>query len=167
MKDRLSYDRETGGFFWRKRSGSQCAGNKAGTVSADGYVKIKITGKMFMAHRLAWLFTYGDWPRGEIDHINGDRADNRISNLRDVSRSANQRNAKRRRDNTSGITGVKMIVHTGSAYWVSAWSDNDGVEHNKWFNIKLLGDDAAKQKAIAYRLDRIKNLGGYSDRHGT
>jgi hypothetical protein len=60
-----------------------------------------------MGHRAAWLYVHGKWPNGQIDHINGDRSDNRISNLRDVSHSVNQQNVHRpRRDNASGFLGV-------------------------------------------------------------
>ena len=81
---------------------------KAGSVNDKGYIVIRCFGRLYHAHRLAWLLTHGAWPAGDIDHINGIRTDNRIANLRDVSRSVNQQNLKTaRRDNQTGLLGVK------------------------------------------------------------
>ena len=104
----LNYDPDTGIFCWRVQpSRNVKAGVVAGTVNHDGYIRIKIDGTLFMAHRLAWLYVYGAWPQDQIDHINGDKRDNRIANLRDVSRSVNMQNQVRaQKDNKSGLRGV-------------------------------------------------------------
>jgi hypothetical protein len=108
----LAYDPETG-IFTRKVRLAQChqAGDRADfEVMAGGlrgYRRIAIDGKRYLAHRLAWLYTYGFWPLANIDHVNGDRGDNRIQNLRDVAQSINLENMRRPRSgNPSGLLGV-------------------------------------------------------------
>lgn len=110
VKEVLSYDPETGFFRWRKsmRKNQILAGSVAGHVSAKlGYVLINFNGNPVYAHRLAWLYKTGAWPKNTIDHINGVRSDNRFCNLREATRMQNN-NAFRRKSkaNTSGYTGV-------------------------------------------------------------
>lgn len=102
-----TYDPETGKFFNVRAWGKKPAGREAkGSLNASGYVQLALSGRPYVAHRLAWLYAYGAWPDGDIDHINRDKTDNRISNLRLVSRSENQLNRKRNRNNKSGYNGV-------------------------------------------------------------
>lgn len=101
------YDPETGHFYRRVTTGQKGQfGSKAGTLTNPGYWAISINGKPYLAHRLAWFYVYGTWPKDQIDHINRNRADNRISNLREATCSQNLRNTKRRSNNTSGHKGV-------------------------------------------------------------
>ena len=168
MKDKLHYDLDTGQFYWIMKTGNKRVGDIAGSITTyDKYRRIKLNGKMYLAHRLAWFFVYNAWPENEIDHINGVRDDNRIENLRDVPHWLNQRNAKRRSDNTSGVVGVKRISHKGAQYWTSTWTDNNGVDRNKWFNIRKLGENIAHQSAIQFRQNVIKELKGFTERHGS
>lgn len=81
-------------------------GMVAGTPNGQGYLCVRVNTINYRVHRLVWLITYGRWPEGQIDHINGVRDDNRIENLREVSVQENQRNTHIRIDNTSGVTGV-------------------------------------------------------------
>ena len=92
----LRYESDTGVFTWRIRSNSRAAKDqRAGCLcKALGYVLIGIDGKMYYAHRLAWLYVHGKWPGQVIDHINRVRNDNRICNLRDVSRAVNNANKR-------------------------------------------------------------------------
>lgn len=116
IKEILEYNRETGQFSWlipvKKKSKDGYAG-KVERVS--GYRRIGINGKYYAAHRLAWLYIYGDWPDGVIDHLNQDKLDNRIENLRSVTVAQNGRNCKMAKNNTSGITGVDW--HRSSGKW--------------------------------------------------
>lgn len=106
----LDYDPETGLFTWKATKRRGFVGRQAGCFSKrDGYVKIRIPGKLELAHRLAWNTTYPEDPVGpdeQIDHINHVRTDNRIINLRKASNTENSRNASIGTNNTSGATGV-------------------------------------------------------------
>ncbi len=109
LRELLDYDAETGRFVWRQANKRVKAGTVAGYVGNDGYVRIRASGTRFLAHRLVWFYVHGTWPAGEIDHINGDRSDNRIANLRDVSRLTNRQNMRRAQaDNRSGLLGVSL-----------------------------------------------------------
>jgi len=99
----FEYDPLTG-FF--KRKNRKNAKFPAGTLQPHGYIKIHFEKKQYYAHRLAWIYFYGEFPTKEIDHINGNKSDNRISNLRHVSRSENAQNMKTHLDNSSGLKGV-------------------------------------------------------------
>lgn len=111
LRQFLVYDANSGVFTWKVgRSGMRSrAGCLAGSINkAYGYLRIKLAGVDYQAHRLAWLYVYGRWPENEIDHINGIRTDNRISNLRDVSGAINQHNRRTApRNSTLGILGVR------------------------------------------------------------
>ena len=103
----LHYDAETGLFTWKVNRLRARIGNVAGTMNRRlGYVVLNIDGKVYYLHRLVWVWLYGHWPAGEIDHINGNAADNRLCNLRDVSHSQNLCNQKLSEVNSSGVKGV-------------------------------------------------------------
>lgn len=96
VRELLDYDAATGQFTWLvTASRVATAGSRAGSMDRNGYIRISLDGRRYLAHRLAWLMTHGEWPRGQIDHINGVRNDNRIANLRDVSACENQQNRHR------------------------------------------------------------------------
>lgn len=114
LRSRLSYDEATGQFVRKVTAGGQVAGSVAGTIKSAGHVEISVGGHVCKAHRLAWLYVYGEWPKGVIDHINGDRKDNRIVNLRDVSNAINLQNQRRaQRNSTTGVLGVSIDKATG------------------------------------------------------
>lgn len=92
----LDYDPITGVFVWRIGRPKASVGKPAGCWRQDGYLIICIKNHQYFGHRLAWLFTYGEWPRHQIDHINGKRNDNRICNLREATKSQNMMNQKGR-----------------------------------------------------------------------
>lgn len=114
----FSYDPETGQFKWRAdhRGGRGIrAGDIAGVSRKDGYRFNRINGVMYCAHRLAWLYVYGEWPAQEIDHINRNHADNRIANLRQADRAQNAANIVRRSPNKTGFKGV--YYHRRDGLW--------------------------------------------------
>ena len=103
----LSYDKETGLFERKRPSAGRKSGSSIGTMASDGYIKICVCNTQVAAHRLAWLIVTGEWPRHEIDHIDGNRSNNKLSNLRDVTTSMNQQNQRRAQStNVSGLLGV-------------------------------------------------------------
>jgi hypothetical protein len=107
LKELLDYDPETGLFKWKVhlKYSPRYEGDLAG-YNNEGYVKITIDGLSYRAHHLAWFITTGNWPKLEIDHINGDKSDNSISNLRDVTRIVNMHNKGEYKNNKTGYTGV-------------------------------------------------------------
>lgn len=116
LESRLRYDPETGFIYWRE--GERRAGNRAFTYkSKRGYLVTTFRGRdgetTLSAHRVAWALHYGEWPSGQIDHINGDRTDNRIVNLRDVVNAENAKNSAMNSNNTSGVNGVYLHRQTG------------------------------------------------------
>lgn len=111
LKDILCYDPETGLFTWKRQQGKMKAGSRAGTYREGNYVLIGIDKEHYFGHRLAWLYVYGEWPEDMLDHINNDRRDNRIANLR---KATNQTNGLNRGKNSNNTSGVKNISWSAS-----------------------------------------------------
>jgi hypothetical protein len=93
LRNLLSYNPDTGIFQWKTPPKRKSARGCAGAKDQYGYIVIRVSGKLYKAHRLAWLHYHGEWPSQNIDHINRVRDDNRIVNLRDVAQTQNMRNA--------------------------------------------------------------------------
>lgn len=124
LRELLHYDPDTG-IFTRKVSTSHNAkaGAVAGSQDGLGYLLIKVLSRPYKAHRLAWLYMNGTWPKLDIDHINRNRSDNRIANLREVTHKQNHQNRSKSSNNTSGHPGI---------YWdkqKSKWRAK--IEHNQ------------------------------------
>ena len=114
FREWLRYDPLTGVFVWKKSVGSVKAGRIAGYIEPNGYRVIGFSGGSEKAHIIAWLLMYGTIPAGlEIDHKNGQRHDNRISNLRLATHRQNMANSRSRQNNTSGFKGVSLFKPTG------------------------------------------------------
>jgi hypothetical protein len=120
LRQLLRYEPETGRLFWLPRPLSDFSSPRAHAISAarrsgkeafitradTGYMVAPIDGLTLYAHRVIWAIVYGNWPNHDIDHINGDRTDNRISNLREATRAQNSLNTSKHSDNASGRKGV-------------------------------------------------------------
>ena len=110
----LSYDLETGHFFWKCSGKKIVKGKQAGRIMRKGYRQLMLDGVLYLEHRLAWFYVYKKWPNFQIDHINEVKTDNRILNLRDVCQTKNLLNQSRpQKNNTSGFRGVSFQAKTG------------------------------------------------------
>ena len=156
LKEKFHYNPATGQFFNRK------TGMIAGCLnSSNGYYRLQIDGKRYAAGRLAWFYMHREWPLHDIDHIDGDKLNNAIFNLRDVTRSVNAKNAYMKRNNTSGATGVslnKAKVKAGS----NAWCANICIEGKQY----CLGHFATFEEALAARNGAAIVCGQFTNRHG-
>lgn len=123
LREVLSYDPESGEFRWKVRlSARSVIGEIAGTTDERGYIRICIDRNIQRAHRLAWLYMHGAWPAQEIDHLDGDKQNNRIANLRDVARAVNQQNQRSaNRQSRSGLRGVKL--HKTGKWHARIWAN--------------------------------------------
>ena len=108
VRELFDYNSQTGEFTRRERvSQNTGVGGQAGTADPSGRVRICIDGKLYLAHRLAWLYVTGQWPAAKIDHRDGCPSNNAFSNLRDVTQKVNSENQRKARsDNSVGLLGV-------------------------------------------------------------
>ena len=121
LKQLLHYNPDTGKFTRLTKWGSQQIGDEPGCKSKFGYRYIGVDGKGYPAHRLAWLYMYGEIPNGDIDHINRDPTDDRISNLRSVSHSTNLHNSSHR----NSASKVKGVYRTKENNWQASIKVNN------------------------------------------
>lgn len=106
LKELLDYLPNTGEFVWKISHPRAGKGRIAGAKDYHGYVVIRLDTVLYKAHRLAWLYVKGEWPEKGLDHINQNKSDNRIENLRIADQSINMHNAKLKPNNKSGVSGV-------------------------------------------------------------
>lgn len=140
LRELLTLDSKAGHFTWAKRmKGGSGFGNKAGMLRGDGYWIIRLDRVLYLAHRLVWMGVHGAFPNGDIDHINGIRSDNRIENLRCVSRSVNLQNQRKARSNniTSGILGVCEVKTAFNKRWKASLQIDGKTAYQKYFYSKI------------------------------
>lgn len=152
LKSRFSYDADTGHFTWLRGSN---IGKRAGGIS-NGYIYLCVNRKMYLAHRVAWLFVHGDWPVQHVDHINRIRTDNRIGNLRQCTPSENQGNCIARRNNPTGYKGVTVHRNKFRAQIRV---------HSR--NMHLGVFETAQEGATAYNAAAIKHFGDFAHLNST
>jgi hypothetical protein len=112
VKDLLDYDPHTGVFTWKLSAGVKKAGSIAGSSKGGcGYIRISLAKVSYRAHRLAWFYVYGEWPSLHVDHINRNRQDNRISNLRLVTQQQNLQNMSKRLKKACTYKGVTPLTN--------------------------------------------------------
>lgn len=146
-----------------------------GFSSGSGYYQVRNYGKLFLVHRVIWELTNGSIPDGMfVDHKDQNKINNRLDNLRLVTKAGNNQNHPLRKDSTSGVVGVNLSTHhnkDGSVreYWRAVWFEG-GKVRNKCFNVKKYGHDNAFELACDYRecvINRLNSEGSsYSELHG-
>jgi hypothetical protein len=159
LKDLLHYDPDTGVFTWLVSRGTVRAGAEAGALhtkrNGKKYRQIMLFGKNYKAHRLAWFYVHAEFPSGEIDHIDGNGLNNKLDNLRAVTRTENCKNLRIPKHNTSGYPGVSW--HKRRQKWRADININGKQKHLGLFeNI----DDAAEAYQAAAK------AAGYHENHG-
>jgi hypothetical protein len=153
LKSLLSYNPETGEFAWLVSRGNRLVGEIAGCPVYFGrsrklYISIKIDCKNYLAHRLVWLYSYGEWPKNQIDHIDQSSLNNRLSNLRDVTNSENSKNKKIPRNNKSGVMGVFFSNDTQK--WAATIMVNGKTIYLGYFDLKDDAITARKNAEVKY-----------------
>lgn len=155
----LRYDADSGKFFWLCNRGRAKVGKEAGMRWSTGYVKVTVFGKHYLAHRLAWLFCHGEFPSFDIDHVNGIKTDNRITNLRPALPFENQQNQRANKKSKTKIRGVfpsstpnkwdVRIRHLGKYIYLGCYNSIDEAvaarlaAEKKYHPYKRVVDDAA------------------------
>jgi len=155
LKSILHYNPDTGVFRWIERARGRKLSHAGTICKQQGYVKINYGGKIYRAHRLAWLYVHGIFPEAEIDHINHNRSDNRLKNLRAVPSCENHKNRTISRRNSSGFNGVCWMKGFGK------WASYIGVGGEKI----MLGYFNELSDAVLARLKADIKY-GYHKNHG-
>ncbi len=147
----FSYNPETGDLVWRVSLNSRAPiGYIVGTQTKYGYIQVQVRGKSYLAHRVAWLITYGEWPVEHLDHINGNVQDNRLSNLRQATNAQNRYNTKLNIRNKIGLKGVSFAKDRNK--WAAHISANG--------RSRTLGYFATPEEAHAAYCKAAKELHG-------
>jgi hypothetical protein len=159
LAELVTCDPLTGSLFWTDKAGpKRPAGKRAFDTPMEGYRYGKIGKQSLMAHRVVWLLCTGEWP-DVIDHINGNRSDNRFENLRSVSTGVNARNASKPSNNTTGCTGVSREKRNGK--WKAYVTVNG---KTVWLGCNHLSQEAACLVRRTHILAHPEY--GFTTRHG-
>ena len=139
LKDTLAYDPTVGKFTWKTRA-ALCVrpGYTAGCLNEQGYIQIRFKKKIYKVHRLVWLFEHGNWPKNNLDHLNGIRSDNRIQNLRECTAKTNCQNYERYR--SGNLVGASYHKHVKR--WVSRWAFDGKMFYLGYYDTEKEASDA-------------------------
>lgn len=142
LRSFLDYDPDTGVFKWKHQGTGRRPDLIAGRVNSHGQHQICIDYRKYYSSRLAWLYVHGEWPRGLMDHKNGDPLDNRLANLRVATYADNARNRKRMVNNKSGYKGIyqdsanrwRAQIKINNVQKVLGWFDNPSDAHKAYMD---------------------------------
>lgn len=159
FEERLSYNPETGILTWIAKGNSKkvVIGSRAGSISPYGHRVLNWCGYLIPEHHVIWVMYYGVWPSQYIDHINHNEQDNRLVNLREVSKSENNRNQSKRSDNSTGFTGI----------WINKKNSRKKFMSEVHFEGKRIHQKShySLEDAIAERAEVLKEY-GFHPNHG-
>jgi len=163
LRSLLAYDAITGQWTWRVSRGGKLTGSRAGYLNPDGYWRIEVDGRVYLAHRLAVFYMTGEWPIGDVDHENTNKSDISWKNLRPATKSQNMANARLRKHNKSGRKGVSW--HKEKRKWVAQLRHDGKLRFLGYFDdVNEAGDayDIAAKKTFGefYRPGAIDELAG-------
>lgn len=144
----LKYDVDLGIFTYKESRGNRAAGATAGYTHGTGYKYIELGGKAYSEHRLAWFYCFNRWPINDIDHIDRDPSNNKLSNLREATTSENMRNRSIGVNNTSGFLGVSLYKPTGK--WRATFVLNGKAKHIGYY-------DTPEEANEAYQIFKDNN----------
>ncbi len=145
VKEYFQYDPKTGILSWKKNQRKSLLGMPSGHKRKDGYLQTHFKCAHYLTHRLIWIYVYGEHPDGYLDHINGNRSDNRIENLRIVTKKQNSENRKKRLGRSSKFKGV--CFRKDSNKWTAQIGSNYKLKHLGYFETEELAYEAYKQAA--------------------
>ena len=155
MRRFFSYDPDTGVITWRETRGKGMSGCAAGTKNYEGYIRIHCMGRSYKAHRIAWALFHNEQPPVYIDHINGQRDDNRINNLRACKNQENCQNSRMPKHNSTGYKGVAVCGNPETGRFRAYISP-----HRKQIHIGVF--DTPEEAAIAYNKEAVRWFGEFA-----
>ena len=156
VKDLLEYDPETGLLIRKMRRGPRKAGSIAGRVEDDGYIRVKVGQNLYPAHRIAWFLHHGQQPEGQLDHIDNDKTNNRISNLRLATPIQNNQNIGKTSSCTSGVKNV--------TWQKGAWEVRLRVNGKRMYFGRFQNLFEARERAIELRKLHHGEFANHGDR---
>lgn len=161
-------------FTWNTtQSNRAVAGTVAGTADSYGYWRIRYNGKTYKAHQLVWLHETGTWPTGQIDHINGNPADNRFTNLREVTNQQNSHNRLASKNSITGVKGVSIrpsgrfsaLMHTNNTSVCLGTYDTVGEAARAYLNAARQHHDPVAVERYQTAYAHILNLCGTNNQY--
>jgi hypothetical protein len=162
LKELFEYEEDTGRLRRIKARGRGKLGNYVTAMSEQGYLRVEIDNKNYLVHRLVYLYHFGEFPK-LLDHINTDKLDNRLSNLREATSSQNLHNTKKRKTNTSGVKGlIYSSIH-------KAWIADIMVDYKRVAHKSFKGsrdDESIKQEAVTWLIIARQQHHGEFTNHG-